>query len=50
MLGRDVMLLTVQGGNGAFGRDVMLQTVHGEGVGGERRDVTEGARGKLVVG
>ena len=27
----------------------MLQTVQGKGNGGERRDVTESARGKVVV-
>jgi len=58
--GRYVMLHIVQGGKGSLGRDVILQTVQGvfrerrdvtvrgKRVGGERRDVTDNARGKMV--
>ena len=42
------MLQTVQGVKGSLGRDVMLQTV--QGVVRERREVTDSARGKVVVG
>ena len=49
--GRDVMLQTVQGGNWSVGRDVMLHTVQGGNWSfGERRDVTDRARGKGVGG
>ena len=60
------MLETVKVGKGSIARDVMLQSVQGEsccsgetcsymqckgkGVVRERLDVTEGTRGKVVVG
>ena len=44
--GRDVILLTVQGGKGSFGRDLNLSdSAKWKVFGGERRDVTNNARG-----